>query len=156
MSRLTLAAILMALVAAPAGAQRPTGEIPPGREVRWVQSGLRVTGTVTWRDGDTLAVRTASSRPFVIQLSVLDSLWVRQSGAGRGALIGGIAGLTAGAVVGLLFNAHFCESGFLNEGTGSSCWGAVPLFGLVLGGATAVVGAGVGAAVGRWDLRIPH
>jgi hypothetical protein len=88
----------------------------------------------------------------------VDSLWVRGgSHAGRGALIGG-------AVVGIGLGVLAAEFSHVEGGCndawsvshGVSC-GARPFFeGLFIGGAGgALIGALIGAAVPRWQLRVP-
>src|SRR2546426_7445217 len=100
-------------------------------------------------DSSPLVLRFAQS-PQGVPISSIDSLWLRRSGTGTGAIIGGIvvggASFALGAVV--------CTA--VGEGDGCSNWDYVTGFGLAGGAVGALLGAGVGSLFPRWRLVDPH
>lgn len=97
----------------------------------------------------TLTVDTATTRFPVMDL---ERLWVRQSAAGRGALIGAGVGLLAGIVTGLIIGPIACEP----VDGGDCTTGEVTLVtGLVGGAGGALLGAGTGLLIPIWKLRFP-
>jgi hypothetical protein len=94
-----------------------------------------------------MSVVQLAMRDTTIQFAMIDSIWVRKSGAGTGAIIGAV-------VVGVpsaLFWGALCTG--LSEGDGCPQWGAVA--GLTMAGAAAgaLLGTAIGSASSHWQLR---
>ena len=112
--------------------------------IRTAGDGL-VEGQVLFSSETLVTIRSAGLATTV-PAAGLDSLWVRSTHAGRGALVGG-------ATLGLFFGAWgatLCP-GECNVTSGTAFLRG-GLGGVVLGGA---VGAIVGLAVHSWRLRLP-
>ena len=105
-----------------------------------LSDGQRFEAQLVGVDSAPLVLRFGQS-PQVVPISSIDSLWLRHSSAGRGAIIGGIVfGATSFA-----FLAWVCSMDQCNE------WGAV--VGVSAGGAAvgALLGAGIGSLFPRWQ-----
>ena len=119
--------------------------------VRLTVEQVRVMGRLTGLTATQVALGTdAGVRP--IDLSAIDTVWVPQSSAGRGALIGGLVGALALGVLGSVAVSDFCSN--------QSCNGDGALTGAAVGGAVgfaggALVGALFGALSPRWKQRFP-
>lgn len=121
--------------------------VRPGRTVRVAMpGGGRVAGQVTASgdDGFTLAT-PGGERRFA---ALPDTLWTRGRAVVPGVLVGGIAGVGAGILLGLFANA-ICEYE-CGSAAGSAAAGA-----LLVGAGGAALGALVGAAIPRWQRRVP-
>jgi len=82
----------------------------------------------------------------------IDTIWLRQSSTGTGALIGAGLGAASLAALGILFVNAMCESG---DGC-SDDYPQVVLLGVLVGGGGGVlIGAGFGALVPKWKRRYP-
>ena len=129
-----------------ARAARALAGLETGQHVRIRTNGdALVEGEVLFSSESFVTIRSAGPATTIPAASV-DSLWVRSTHAGRGALVGG-------ATLGLFFGAWgatLCpgecdissSTAFIRGGLG----------GVVLGGA---IGAIVGLAVRSWRLRLP-
>lgn len=155
-----LVAGLFAVTVGAAGAQEPDTtsagaraatalvRLGLGERVRIVSSGVGFAeGAVLSRSATFVTLRTARST-IEIPAARVDSLWVRQGTyAGRGALIGGVAGAVFfGTVFGGLCQR---EEGCTNKGVAILVGG---LAGAVPGG---LLGALIGVAFPKWQLRVP-
>jgi hypothetical protein len=130
-----------------AGATLGALGVRPGRTVRVaVPGGGRLAGQVTGSGdaGFTLAT-PGGERRFA---ALPDTLWTRGRAVAPGVLVGGIAGVGAGVLLGLFANA-VCEYD-CGSAAGDAALGA-----LVVGASGAALGALVGAAIPRWQRRIP-
>jgi len=95
-----------------------------------------------------VTLRTANGSTIAIPAPGVDSLWVRGTHAGRGALIGGAV---AGIGLGTFLAFHVNQNNSYNAR--NSVAGGL---GLIGGGAAgALVGALIGAASLKWQLRVP-
>jgi hypothetical protein len=120
------------------------GQVDPGARIRvTVDSGsqrVRI-GTLIALDADSLQFRPAKDSSVVslaaASLTRIERSTRRTSNAGRGALIGALAGAGTGLILGLLASGE--EGGFYEVGAGEVFAGS-----LLLGG----LGAGVGALIG--------
>jgi hypothetical protein len=121
--------------------------VRPGRTVRVAVPGDgRLAGDVTALDGGgfTLAL-PGGERRFP---TLPDTLWTRGRAVVPGAIVGGIAGVVGGIFVGLIGNAlceYDCGSPVSYAAAG----------GLLFGVGGAALGSLVGAAIPRWQRRVP-
>jgi hypothetical protein len=117
----------------------------------------RPTGTTLGRyagvTADTLALTSDDGAPVAIPLTDVTAAWRRDARTGKGALIGGIAGLVAGGIVGGVLASEHC-SGSIN--CGAREWVGIPALS-ALGGAAVMAGIGalVGTAVHAWTPLAP-
>lgn len=119
-----------------------------GQRVRLVGGEVGfVDGSVLSSSATLVTLRTDHST-ITVSAPRIDSLWVKRgTHAGTGALIGALVG---GVVVGAAFS-HICERGSVcNNQTEATAFGA--LAGAVPGG---LLGALIGLAVPKWQLRLP-
>lgn len=121
--------------------------VKPGKSVRVAVPGEgRVTGAVRTSDANGLVLQTAGGpRTFA---TLPDTLWTRERAIGAGAIVGGIAGIGGGIFLGLIANAlceYDCGSPAADAAVGA----------LVTGVAGAALGTLVGAAIPRWQRRVP-
>lgn len=123
------------------------GHIDPGAVIRVHTAAQRVTGEFASIDALGVNLRNEEGvRRF--RYGEIERIDRRTRSTGRGALIGGVIG-----AVGLTSFIHIMISGLCDstEGCGSDhrrAWG----YGIVLGGAGgALLGAGIGALVNRWQ-----
>lgn len=121
--------------------------VRPGRSVRVTVAGEgRLTGDVTTVDGGGFALALpGGERRFA---TLPDTLWTRGRAVVPGAIVGGIAGVVGGIFVGLIGNA-LCEYD-CGAPVGYAAAG-----GLLFGVGGAALGSLVGAAVPRWQRRVP-
>jgi hypothetical protein len=113
-----------------------------------------VEGSVMAASPNLLRLRTEGTL-MDLPASRLDSLWARGgSHAGTGALIGGAV---LGIGLGVLAQGFSHAEGGCNEPRYGRGCGPAPFFeGLLIGGtAGALIGALIGAAFPRWQLRVP-
>ena len=148
-----------ALAGALIGVAVPRWQYQPGFVLARLQVGQRVRIPTNGGGGgfvegwisnspNFVTLRTALGSTIAVPAPGVDSLWVRGTHAGRGALIGGaVAGIGLGAFLASLvdqnnpYNARNTAAGAL---------------GLVGGGAFgALVGATIGAGSPKWELRVP-
>jgi len=149
---------LVAMASSVVRAQQPDTSLPsnhvaralPGLE-RGQRVRIRVNGDglkegVVLGSSERLVTIRRAGAATAIPAAGVDSLWVRGTHAGRGALIGGaVLGLGFGAL-----GATVCPSECdVSSATGFERGG---LIGFVLGGA---IGAIVGLTVHSWRLRVP-
>lgn len=132
------------------------GQTPLDSAVRTLKPGERVRIRV--RGGDRIESRIVSvqAAPLGLQLTGagaaldaagIDSLWVR----GEATRIGTNTGAVVGGVLSFAFWAAVCSG--VSEGKGCDAWDAVAALSVagVIGGA--LLGAGIGALVPKWQLR---
>jgi len=125
--------------------------VAPGARVRvtapTVAEGI-VVGTVASAHSDTLVLEVNEDSLLAIPLTTVTSLEVSEgqsSSAGSGAVVGGLAGLVAGALIASSIVEESSGSGFAAgdyDGIVATVGGAVA--GLFVG---AIVGAGIGSAI---------
>lgn len=151
---------LLALAVAPARAQEPdtlSAAQRAGAALARLGAGQRVRivgGEVGFVDGSVVSSSTSlvtlrlDSSTITVPAPRIDSLWVKHgTHAGTGALIGAVVG---GVVVGAAFS-HICERGSVCDNqTEATAFAA--LAGAVPGG---LLGALIGLAVPKWQLRLP-
>jgi hypothetical protein len=120
------------------------------REVRLSLQQTRLIGRLTDVTEDRATV-AESSGTRAIDLGAIDTIWVRRTAVGKGALIGGAIGAVGlGVFLGLLGDA-LCES----TNCGNETLGAA-LIGVGLGAAGGgLIGAGIGLAIPVWKRRFP-
>ena len=118
----------------------------PGQTVRLqLQTGQRAEGRFTVYQSD-LSVVQLVMKDTTIAFAMIDSLWVRTTGAKTGAIVGAV-------VVGVpsaLFWGALC-----NVGGDGECgqWGTVAGLTVAGAGVGALLGAAIGSASSRWQLR---
>ena len=120
-----------------------------GQRVRIRASGVGlVEGRVVSSWPNLLTLRTADGSTIEVPAPGVDSLWVRSTRAGKGALIGGAV---AGIGLAVFLASHANQDNPYNARNTAA--GAL---GLVGGGAFgALVGATIGAGSPKWELRVP-
>lgn len=119
---------------------------------------LLFADSASLRFGPVARSPVATPAEWTVPAVSIDSLWVRGSAAGKGTLIGGLAGAAGGAVGGLvLFGglvAFPCALAATAVGPGGNCPSVGPW--VVAGAAVGVLlGAAVGSATRKWKLRYP-
>jgi hypothetical protein len=121
--------------------------VRPGRTVRVAVAGEgRLAGTVMASDERGFVLSTdGGDRRFA---ALPDTLWTRGRAVAQGAVVGGIVGVGAGVLLGLFGNA-MCEYD-CGPAAGDAALGA-----LLVGASGAALGALVGAAIPRWQRRLP-
>jgi len=121
--------------------------LKPGQTVRLhLQSGQRAEGRFAVYQSDQSVVQLAM-RDTTIQFAMIDSIWVRKSGAKTGALIGSVlVGVPSAILLGSL-----CST--FSDGGGCDQWGTVIGVSVVGAGAGALLGALIGSASSHWQLR---
>lgn len=139
--------LLPASLAAQLSLDSVARQLKPGQTVRLhSQTGQRVEGRFTVYNPDPGVVQL-NMRDTTVAFGSIDSIWVRKSGTGTGALLGAVI---VGVPSALIFSS-LCSG--LSEGGGCDQTGAV----VALTGAGAAVGALLGAAIGsassHWQLR---
>lgn len=139
--------LLPASLAAQVSLDSVARQLKPGQTVRLhSQTGQRVEGRFSVYNPDPGVVQL-KMRDTTISLSMIDSIWVRKTGAKTGAFIGAL-------VVGLpsaLILSSLC-SGLSETG---ECGQPGAVVGLTLAGAAggALLGAAIGSASSHWQLR---
>lgn len=124
-------------------APAPLEGVRVGQTIRMqLRDGARLEGRVTAVEAARVRLDGATAP---VDAAVVDALWQRRSGVGRGAVIGA----AGGALAGLGFAVFVCER--VSEGQGCDAWDAVAL--ITAGGAAggALIGAAVGSAMPRWS-----
>lgn len=114
--------------------------LPVGQRVRIRAGGVGLVEGVVSNSPNLVTLRTADGSTIEVPAPGVDSLWVRNAHARTGALIGGVAGFALGAF-GTTSTTPYTARNTVAGGLG-----------LVGGG---VIGALIGAAVPRWQLRVP-
>lgn len=137
-------AVCAALCAADAAAQVRVGQTVRVRLATGEPFVERVVGI----DSAARALRFADARLLLV--SEIDTLWVRRRATGRGALIGGI--VVGGASFGLL--VLVCRA--IGEGEECNAWGTVIGLTAVGAGGGALLGAGIGSLIPRWQRVDPQ
>lgn len=124
---------------------------PPGSTLRLQLATARVTGTVVAFGATTVTLRRDETTQDIPLAAILGVERQRRS-AGRGALLGaGIGGVALGGFLYWILGAT-CES---TRGCQDDQWGGAGI-GFLLGGATgALLGAGVGSLIPRWERMVP-
>jgi hypothetical protein len=162
-SRTHLIAVAALLIAPVAGsAQTPAGgprfapsfaALDVGRAVKVERPTGTTLGRYAGLAADTLALTSDDGARVAIALTDVTAAWRRDARTGRGALIGGIAGLAAGGIAGVVLASMNC-SGSTN--CGASEWVGIPALS-ALGGAALMAGIGalVGTAVHTWTPLAP-
>jgi hypothetical protein len=138
--------LLPASLAAQATLDSVARQLKPGQSVRLQsQTGQRVQGRFAVYHPDPPAVQLAM-RDTTIPLALIDSIWVRKTGAKTGAIVGAVAV----GVPSALFWGALC-----NLAGDGECrqWGAVAGLTVAGAGVGALLGAAIGSAASRWQLR---
>jgi hypothetical protein len=139
--------LLLASLAAQTTLDDAIGRLRPGQTVRLhSQTGQRAEGRFTIYHPDPPVVHLAM-RDTTIQVAMVDSLWVRKSGAKTGAIIGAV-------VVGVpsaLFWGAICN--LASDGAGCGQWGVVAGLTVASAGVGALLGGAIGSFSSRWQLR---
>jgi hypothetical protein len=146
-SRLIPALILLpASLAAQATLDSVARQLKPGQTVRLhLQTGLRAEGRFTAYQPDSSIVRLAM-RDTTLPFAMIDSIWVRKTGASTGAIVGAVAV----GVPSALFWGALCTG--LSDGECGQ-WGAVAGLTMAGAGVGALLGAAIGSAATHWQLR---
>lgn len=151
MKALIFALLATVALAAPAAAQ-PTdsmnaalwlrGVCPGGREVRIVTvDGARVRGYCDAIERTQLRL-SVGPRERTVPFAAVDSLWVRERGAGQGATTGALVGALLVGGAGVLLGQGLCD-------TDDPCWGGRALLGVTGAAAGGTAGALLGAVGGH-------
>jgi hypothetical protein len=160
-AHLAVAAVLLA-APAPGMAQAPASgpRLAPafatldiGRAVK-VEHPTGVThGRFAGLAADTLALTTDDGARVALPLTDVTAAWRRDARTGKGALIGGIAGLVAGGIIGGVLASEHCSGSIT---CGAREWVGIPALS-ALGGAAVMAGIGalVGTAVHTWTPLAP-
>jgi hypothetical protein len=117
--------------------------------VRLRVEGARITGRLVSLGGGAAALETETGRR-AIDLSGVDTIWVRGRATGTGAIIGSATGAVAfGTFLAILVPA-LCDSSECNT------WVEGAVVGGLMGAAGgALLGAGIGALIPKWKRRYP-
>jgi len=131
------------------------GQVPLDSAVKTLKPGETVLIRVSGDDRIESRMISVQTEPLGLHLSgasaavdagAIDSLWVRGRATRGGTKIGAVVG---GALL-FLFGAAWCTA--LNEGICDQ-WGLVGVYSVVGAGTGALIGAGIGGLVPRWQLR---
>ena len=139
--------LVPASLAAQATLDSVAGRLKPGQLLRLrSQDGQRVEGrfAVYTPAPPTLQLGMGDT---AISVTRIDSLWVRGNASKTGAIVGAFALGVPSAV----FWGALCEG--LSEGTGCDAWGTVAALTAAGAGVGALLGAVIGSASPRWQLR---
>ncbi len=138
--------LLPVSLAAQATLDSVTRRLRPGQTVRLhSQTGQRAEGRFAVYHSDPPVVQL-TMRDSTIQFAMVDSIWVRKTGAKTGAIVGAVAI----GVPSALFWGALC-SGLSHGECGE--WGAVAGLTAAGAGVGALLGAAIGSASSRWQLR---
>ena len=151
---LVLASRAPAQVAEPAAARAErvaaaVGRMTIGDDVMLQSTGQELRGTLRRSVGDSIVVGVGTTEVRT-PMSQVNALFVRGNEAGHGAIVGGIVGGVVFGLGGLALEQGLCENA-----NGCSAAGAVIGFGALGAGAGALVGAGIGVLVTRWERVFP-
>jgi hypothetical protein len=139
--------LLPAALAAQATLDSVARQLKPGQTVRlYSQTGQRVEGRFAVYHPDPPVVQLAR-RDSAIPLGTIDSIWVRQTGAKTGAIVGAVVL----GVPSALFWGALCTG--LSDGGECGQWGAVAGLTMAGAGVGALLGAAIGSASSHWQLR---
>lgn len=140
--------LLPASLAAQATLDSVARQLKPGQTVRLhLQTGQRAEGRFTAYQSDSSIVRLAM-RDTTLPFAMIDSIWVRKTGAKTGAIVGAVA---VGVPSALVWEA------FCNLAGDGECgqWAAVAGLTVASAGVGALLGAAIGSASSHWQLRYP-
>jgi hypothetical protein len=156
--------VAASLLAAPASglAQAPEGgprfapafaTLDIGRAVKVERPGGTTQGRYAGLTADTVALTTDDGSRLAMPLADVTAAWRRDAHTGKGALIGGIAGLVAGGIIGGVLASEHCSGSIT---CGAREWVGIPALS-ALGGAAVMAGIGalVGTAVHTWTPLAP-
>jgi hypothetical protein len=139
--------LLPAALAAQATLDSVALHLKPGQTVRLhLQTGQRAEGRFTAYQPDSSVVRLAM-RDTTLPFAMIDSIWVRKTGAQTGAIVGAVAV----GVPSALFWGALCTG--LSDGGECGQWGAVAGLAMAGAGVGALLGAAIGSASSHWQLR---
>lgn len=139
--------LLPASLAAQATLDSVARQLKPGQTVRLhLQTGQRAEGRFTAYQSDSSIVRLAT-RDTTMPFAMIDSIWVRKTGAKTGAIVGAVAV----GVPSALFWGALCTG--LNDGGECGQWGAVAGLTVAGAGVGALLGAAIGSVSSHWQLR---
>lgn len=133
------------------------GQTQPHRGVRLragqtvrvrLADGQRFEARLVSVDSSPLTLRFVEPHP-VVPITAIDSLWLRRRATGRGAVIGGIVA----GVGSFAFLSVMCRA--VSEGECQE-WGAVTGLSLLGAGGGALLGAGIGSLIPRWQRLDPQ
>jgi hypothetical protein len=156
--RVLKVALISAVLVAPvsAAAQTPSERVkaalqpsPAETQIQLKANGTLATGAFLGYQGTELLLRE-SNAVMRIQLSEIDSLWVRSSMASEGAKQAGVIGFVIGGALGGLFVASLCET---ESGCASDYAIAIPIGGALFALPSALLGAAAGSGKKIWKLR---
>ena len=123
------------------------GRLKPGQTVRLhSQTGQRAEGRFSVDETDSSVVQLAM-RDTTIRFAMVDSIWVRKTGASTGAIVGAVV---VGVPSALFWGALCGSDGGSNS---STCGGTVAVLTVAGAGVGALLGAAIGSASSRWQLR---
>jgi hypothetical protein len=125
---------------------RVVERLRPGARVQVAEGGRLHRGTVARTDAAELVVKEGEAES-TIPLTGVDSLWVGRSAAGGAALMGGVLGLAAGAIVGFVACSDCVDTPSEGVAAAGAAAGA-------LGGA--LIGAAIGSGKTDWVRRDPE
>jgi len=120
-----------------------------GKTLRLSTEQARITGRLIAAGGGEVTLHPAGA-PVVVAMQDIDTVWVRKTAAGTGAVVGGVVGAAI-----LATGAHLV---LVNDGCDDSvCPNTLgPVGGAILGGVIgAGLGAGLGALIPKWKRRFP-
>lgn len=123
--------------------------LPEGRTIKIHRASGTTVGQFVGVAGDSLALSVKDGEPTTIAIAEVTEAWSRKHNTGKGALIGGIAGVVIGALLG------GAASGLCETGSCPSAGEAAVVGGLVVGVGGAALGALMGAAIPGWK-RLAH
>lgn len=158
----TIAVAALLTVPATGVAQTPSGgprfapafaALDVGRAVKVERPTGTTLGRFAGLAADTLALTSDDGSRVSIPLTDVNAAWRRDARTGKGALIGGIAGLVAGGIIGGVLASEHCSGSIT---CGAREWVGIPALS-ALGGAAVMAGIGalVGTAVRGWTPLAP-
>ncbi len=120
-----------------------------GKTLRLRTDQARITGRLIAAGAGEVTLRPERG-PVVVAMQDIDTLWVRKTAAGTGALIGGVVGGLFLGFASWALDQSACSDTVCDGGPGPAIGGAF------LGGAIgAIAGAGIGALIPKWKRRFP-
>ena len=155
-----LSLLLFSLILVPAQARAQTtlsreiqahivNELEPGDHVRGADA-FRIEGTFLAIEGEEVLVSRDAGVQHV-PVERIEGLWVRKSGIGRGALLGGVIGAIVGAGLGIVVGEVLCN----DDDCEANTLEAVGILGAAGAGLGIAGGALVGSFVKSWRLVWP-